>query len=289
MDVIHPGDRERSQARYVEAIRTGESLRLEHRIRGMDGNYRWFLVQARPSFNDAGQAVAWFGAATDIHEQRMALENASRSLAEKEALLKEVHHRVRNNLQIVMGLLNFHARHITDRNALSVLDLAQNRIQSIASIHEILYRSESFAAVQLAPYARRLVSNVIRLYGIEDRLEAGVLGANPSLELERAVPFGLLLNELISNACKHAFPHGERGKLTITLREANEQIVLQVADTGVGLPSGFDYNSASSVGVNLVRSLTRQLKGSVTFTSDEGTTVEVHLPTRLDPAVEELE
>ena len=208
----------------------------------------------------------------------MATEALRRSLAEKEELLREVHHRVKNNLQIITSLLSLQSEQIQDKKTLTLFEEARNRVQSIATIHEVIYRSESFAAVELEAYARRLVSDVVRLYDAEKRIAVEILGEPVSLELQRAVPFGLLLNELVSNVCKHAFPRRAHGELAVGLAKNDSTIVLTVADTGVGLPKGFEYERVESLGIYLVKSLARQLGATITFDSNRGTRVVVQLP-----------
>jgi PAS domain S-box-containing protein len=279
LEVIHPDDSNMLLADYLTAIRHGERLRKQYRIRAASGIYRWFLVQVGSYQHERGFPVSWFGAATDVDQERVASDALKRSLAEKEELLKEVHHRVKNNLQVITSLLNLQARQIEDLGILALFDVARNRVQSIASIHELLYRSGSFAAVQLRDYARRLVSDLLRLYGVQNRVEVEILGEPVSLELQRAVPFGLLLNELVSNVCKHAFPAPQAGRLTVNLSCKENEILLRVTDTGVGFPTGFNYKGATTLGIYLVHRLARQLRAEVSFHSDGGTTVTVRIPT----------
>jgi PAS domain S-box-containing protein len=278
LEVIHPDDRNTLLADYLTAIRHGEFLRKHYRICGTDGTSRWFLVQVGSYQHERGFPLSWFGAATDVDQERMAVDALKRSLAEKEELLKEVHHRVKNNLQVITSLLNLQARQIEDAGVLALFDVARNRVQSIASIHELLYRSGSFAAIQLTDYARRLVSDLVRLYGVQNRVEVAVLGEAVSLELQRAVPFGLLLNELVSNVCKHAFPPPQTGKLTVNLRFNENEILLTVTDNGIGFPPGFNYKGATTLGIYLVHRLARQLRAEVSFHADGGTTVAVRIP-----------
>jgi two-component sensor histidine kinase len=231
--------------------------------------------------------VPSFGIAADIHEERVTMEALRRSVAEKEALLKEVHHRVKNNLQVITSLLNLQARQVQDEKALALFDEARNRVQSIASIHEALYQSDSVAEVELAALARSVVPEVIKLYGAEDRIGVQILGDGASLDLHRALPFGLLLNELVSNVCKHAFPLGQQGELIVSLGQTDHQIVLNVRDTGVGLPKGFSDEMPSTVGIYLVQSLAQQLQANIEFETGEGTSVEVRMPMNAGPEAEE--
>jgi two-component sensor histidine kinase len=214
----------------------------------------------------------------DETERAQAEASIKRSLAEKEELLKEVHHRVKNNLQVITSLLNMQARQIENAEMLSHFEEARNRVFSIAAIHELLYRSVSFSCIDLAAYARQLAPDLVRFYNAQDRIRVSVTGDGVTLELERAVPYGLLLNELISNACKHAFPGTQTGNIIVSFGREDGNIELTVSDDGQGLPQGFDYHRASSLGLTLVQSLARQLRGSSEMQSGGGTTVRVRFP-----------
>jgi PAS domain S-box-containing protein len=218
------------------------------------------------------------------HRARLEQEVASRTselelrIAERDALLNEVHHRVKNNLHVIMSLLEMQARRTDDFAAFRQLEEAGNRVMSIARIHEMLYQSGSLSGVDLTAYASRLVPQLVAFYNVQDRIEVAVKGENAIVDLERAVPCGLLLNELVSNTCKHGFPDGRRGRLTVRLAHENEQIRLTVQDTGIGLPAGFEIAHSDSLGLTIVRLLTDQLGGSVSFRNGSGTCVEVQFP-----------
>jgi signal transduction histidine kinase len=162
-------------------------------------------------------------------------------VAEREALLKEVHHRVKNNLQVIVSLLEMQARQVIhDRRAFALFEETRNRVMSISSMHELLYRSSSFAEIDLAVYARQLVAHLVSFHRVEERVVVSVLGHGISVPLESAVPCGLLLNELISNVCKHAFPGTRTGHVSVTLREDHEKIHVKVTDDGIGLGENLD-------------------------------------------------
>jgi len=201
-----------------------------------------------------------------------------RAVAEREALLKELHHRVKNNLQVIMSLLEMQANASPHPQALSSLIEARNRVDAIASMHELLYRSESLSEVDLSSYARRLAEHVVSFYEKDSRVNVSVVGDGIKLELARAVPLGLLLNELFSNACKHAFPNGTEGRLEIRLNHADGEIQIQVKDTGPGLPPGLNHRASTTLGLQLVHMLAEQVGGAVFFECAGGTTVNVRVP-----------
>lgn len=196
---------------------------------------------------------------------RIVAENALRqSLAEKVALLKEVHHRVKNNLQIVASLLNLQADRTANPEAVAALSDTRNRIRSMALLHEVLYRSENLALINLAAYVRELSDQLVRVFGhvpalvqVERRIAA------ISLPLEQAVPCGLIINELVTNALKYGFPDGKTGRVLVEVDLNDGRVELAVSDSGVGLPPGFDPAASSSLGLQLVRNLAVQLGGSL--------------------------
>jgi PAS domain S-box-containing protein len=269
-----------------EAVATRSVFELEHRVWRANGTMGWIHSRAVPLFNPDGQIVEWFGTASDVTARREAEEALRNSLAEREALLNELHHRVKNNLQVVTSLLEMQADQEDDGRAFELFNEARNRVASIASIHELLYRTGAFSKVELTAYARQLVRRLISFYRVDRRIQVAIEGDSVNLELERAVPYGLLLNELISNVCKHAFPGESAGHLTIRLAQADGTIRVQVIDTGIGLPSAFDYRNSETLGLQLVHTLADQLGGSVQFSSQaKGTSVEINLPREREPRV----
>jgi PAS domain S-box-containing protein len=243
-----------------------------------DGSRFWARWISEPVYDDGGQLRGVAKLMRDETEREEAEQTIRRSLAEKDELLKEVHHRVKNNLQVIISLLNLQARQIKEERVLTLFEETRNRVQSIAAIHELLYRAESFASIQLPAYARQLVPGLVRFYGLERQVQVELLGDGATLELERAVPFGILLNELVSNACKHAFSARSEGAITVSIWPKNGHIELTVADNGTGLPENFDYRHASSLGLKLVHGLVHQLRGKLHFRSEAGTTIWVQFP-----------
>src|SRR5262245_29031535 len=189
------------------------------------------------------------------------------AVAEREALLKELHHRVKNNLQVISSLREMQADTAGHPHALSSLAEARHRIEAIASMHELLYQSDSFSEVDLSRYARELLAHLLSFYQKDSRVRAAVVGDAIRVELARAVPMGLLLNELVSNVCKHAFSDDAEGQLEVSLHGADDGIQLQVKDSGHGLPADFDHRRSGTLGLQLVHMLAKQLGGDVTFES----------------------
>ncbi|MCA9978333.1 MAG: GAF domain-containing protein, partial [Anaerolineales bacterium] len=185
------------------------------------------------------------------------------SLAEKEVLLKEIHHRVKNNLQVISSLINLQSDYVSDKRALEIFQESQNRIRSMALIHEKLYRSDNLAQIDMADYLRDLCIYLFRAHSAQERGVALNLHVDHIyLGINTAVPCGLLLNELISNALKHGFPERRQGFVSVNMRrQSAQQVQLQVQDDGVGFPEDIDFRCTASLGLRLVNTLVGQLDG----------------------------
>jgi two-component sensor histidine kinase len=199
------------------------------------------------------------------------------SLREKEVLLKEIHHRVKNNLQIVSSLLSLQSRHASDEPSLEVLRESQNRVRTMALIHEKLYQSNDFTQVDFADYAQSLMTMLSDSFGQRIRRTHVRLRAVPvHLHIDRAIPAGLILNELVSNCFKHAFPDDREGAIVIDVAaRGDSRAVLRVSDDGVGPPPGVDFAAGQSLGLQLVHILAAQLNASLVFRRESGLTVEL--------------
>jgi two-component sensor histidine kinase len=206
-----------------------------------------------------------------IRQLKQERDRLAESLAEKEVLLKEVHHRVKNNLQVIASLLRLQAGAFEDSALSTALRESQNRVESMALIHEQLYQTGDLREVDLAEHAAVLMNNLLHSYGIEDGRIAGHVDmvALP-LGVDRAIPVGLILNELVSNALKHAFPDGRCGSVWIEGTRRDGWIGLAVRDDGRGISGDSGGRPRKSLGLEIVNILTRQLKGSLVMESKSG-------------------
>lgn len=262
------------------AAATGQPVRnAEFDLVFNDGSVRSLYGFAAPLFNEQDRVRGCIGAFVDITEHKLTENRLRAALSDRETLLKEVHHRVKNNLAITISLLNFQIREARDRRLIETLRDAQNRVRSMAMIHERLYRTKSLAAVDLSEYVDQLTRQLIASYGVADSILPDVQVTPVELLLETAIPFGLILNELVSNACKHAYPQDQSGRLMIRVaRESPENLALVVADEGVGIPDEIDPISTRSLGLRLVRDLTQQLGGTLEIIRSAGTAFHVRFP-----------
>ena len=209
----------------------------------------------------------------DLTNRKQTEEQLKATLREKEALLMEVHHRVKNNLQIISSLLKFQSEYVTDSRVLRMFNESQGRIKSIALVHEKLYRSPDLARIDSGEYIRDLVAQLFRLH--QARSSTAVLEMSIDdvpLDLDMAIPCGLIINELVSNALKHAFPEDGGGKIGVGLHLQDDWLVLTVSDTGVGLSDDLDHQEAQSLGLQLVDTLVEQLDGTTEVDSGKGGT-----------------
>jgi len=216
-------------------------------------------------------------AQSELAERKRAEDQIRASLAEKEVLLKEIHHRVKNNLQVITSLLYLQSKDITDPTVRSLFLDSENRVRSIALVHERLYRSADLAQVNFGEYIRSLSGSLIGSYGDSSNSVRLVVDVEAVyLNIDVAIPCGLIMNELVSNCLKHAFPDGRPGEIRVELRRADDDhVILTVADDGVGFPKGLDARNTSSLGLQLVYTLTEQLGGKLELDGNAGATVRV--------------
>jgi len=237
---------------------------------------------------------AWVGHLCDMgeklkreHQERLqaqeelqkSRENLKDQVREKEMLLQEIHHRVKNNMQIICSLLNLQSRRIKSEYLSASFQDCQNRIRSMAFIHEMLYRSRDLAKIEFAEYVQTLSNYLSRIYHTENNGIAIQVNINGIyLGIEQAIPCGLIVNELVSNALKHAFPDGRKGEIGIRFTTSGGKSMLAVHDNGIGLPQGIDFRESDSLGMELISVLVQQLEGSIELNVGEGTKFSIVFP-----------
>ncbi len=208
----------------------------------------------------------------EISERIRAEEQIKTSLKEKEVLLKEVHHRVKNNMQVIISLLNMQSRYFTDTKAIDIFTASMDRIKSMALIHNKLYQSESLSCINISDYVRDLSRSLVSTYSVNAHIELN-LDIDPlPLDIDTLMPLGILINELLANSLKHAFPEERSGRIDILLKtEDAQQLILTVSDNGIGIPPGLDYMDTKSMGMQLIITLVEQLEGTIELNRDQGT------------------
>jgi PAS domain S-box-containing protein len=245
----------------------------EHLSPGPSGEARWHQWTDRAIFDESGFVVEYQAVGRDTTDRRKAEERIRTSLLEKDVLLKEVHHRVKNNLQVVSSLLSLQSNYIKDQHSLALFQESQNRVRTMALIHEKLYQSKDLADIDFAAYVNNLTAFLYRSYVIDPslvRMEVDVKAA--SVNIDKAIPCGLIINELVSNSLKYAFPGGRGGRVRVSLHEQEDNVLhLTVGDDGVGVPADFDERARSSLGMQLVVSLAAQLGAKWSMDRSGGT------------------
>ena len=214
--------------------------------------------------------------------QRAAEEQARHSLEEKEVLLKEIHHRVKNNMQVIVSLLNLQSEHLKDEKAIVLLQESKTRIRAMALVHEKLYQSSDLGQIHFGEYIQSLAEELQRIYYVPTGcLDVDILDKELAISVDRAVPCGLILNELLTNAFKYGFPNGfESGQIVrVELASTGGMVKLTVSDSGEGFPAGFSYTESDSLGLTLVRTLTeKQLRGTIQIEENGGVILIVQFP-----------
>jgi PAS domain S-box-containing protein len=215
----------------------------------------------------------------DITQRKLAEEQIKVSLKEKEVLLREIHHRVKNNLQIISSLLDLQVKHLKDKQIIEPFKESQNRIKSMALTHEMLYQSKNIAKIDFYDYVKKLVVNLSSSYKINTKDIALKINIDSVfVNVDIAIPCGLILNELVSNALKHAFPPGKVGEVSIDFYYNNDVFILTVSDNGIGLPKNLDIQNTESLGLKLVHTLINQLEGTMEINRNYGTKFIIRFP-----------
>jgi two-component sensor histidine kinase len=216
---------------------------------------------------------------SEVRERREAEERLRALLDEKEILLREIHHRVNNNLQVVSSLFRLQSRHIGKKSPEDILSDSQNRILSMALIHEKLYKSKDLANIECKVYIESLLSQLFQSHGVaENRITLTKDVEQVFLPLDLAMPCGLIINEIVSNCLKHAFPNGNKGSIEFSLARTDQWIELVIKDSGAGLPENVVFGNSETLGLRLIEALVKQLQGEISVRRADGTTFHVRFP-----------
>jgi two-component sensor histidine kinase len=245
----------------------GVATSFEIETRDQDLKNIYLEIFLNPIYEN-DKVVEVSGIAHNITEKKLVQQRIEVSLKEKEVLLREVHHRVKNNMQVISSILNLQSSYVSDENTLNLLKESQNRIKTMAYIHESLYQNKSFSSVNFSDYVSTLVKNIVQSYSYSgDKVQVELNIQYISLSLDCSIPAGLIINELITNAIKHAFPGTRKGLIIFNLRSENNLVILELKDNGVGFAQGVDFENSHSLGLQLVNTLTEQIDVTIIFKS----------------------
>ncbi len=276
-NLVHTEDIGRLHKHYdhIRNHRLEDLYVIEYRMRDIYGKWKWLYIRESVFLcNAEGKVKQTIGAASDITDLKEVENRLQSSLIEKEVLLREVHHRVKNNLGMIDSLLSMQARYVTDPEALKSLSDSQRRIHTMALIHEQLHQSHDVDHVDFREYLQRLVSNLYSSASFDTNQVQLHLDLAPTfLSIDTTISMGLIVNELLTNAFKHAFPDHQIGLLEVILyrSEPDQCLHLIISDDGVGIPKSVDFNSTASLGLRLVRILSQQLRAKLDISDTLGT------------------
>lgn len=278
-DGLAPGEEDSMRSVVTKSLEACLPIRdlINWRV-AADGSRRCLMCNAVPWHDEDGTFRGYRGVSKDVTKWVEADRAVRASLAEKEILLKEVHHRVKNNLQIISSLLYLQAEQVDDPVALESFRVSRNRIASMALVHEEIYRSADLARIRLDNYIRDLLPKIFGQGGQGAPIDVDCRLDPVTVPIEQAVPAGLVVNELLTNAHKHAFRDNAQARLNVTLAVRDGAVVIDVADNGPGLAPDFAVESTGTLGMQLVGNLARQLGGQVTARSDHGAVFSLAFP-----------
>jgi PAS domain S-box-containing protein len=250
----------------------------EDRFDRADGTFQWLRWEVRPWHLGDGAVGGIIIMSEDITERKLAENTLITSLREKEVMLKEIHHRVKNNLQVVSSLLSMQANSMQDPQSRQALFDSRNRVRSMSLVHERLYRSQNLASIDFGVFLQDVTGELHRSYHVPHiRVRCDV---DPiQMEVDTAIPCGLIVNELVSNALKHGFPDGREGTVSVALGRTDERHVsLTVDDDGIGLPSGTELRTMQTMGMTLVQALVAQIDGKISLRPEPGAHFTITFP-----------
>jgi len=277
ISILAPTDLKKEIPMLIDKIRRGEKVQHYETLRlKKDKTAINVSITISPVFDTSGELVNISIIARDVTQEKKAENKIKRALNEKEVLLREIHHRVKNNMQIILSLLNLQTQYVVTDEAVEILQEAQDRVKAMATIHENLYQSPDLTTINFAEYIHSLVKGIFFSHKIKEGQIAPIIKIEDiMLNIETAVPCGLIISELVSNSLKHAFPHGKKGTIKVALTSQDELFKLIISDNGIGFPKNLDFKNTNSLGLELVNNLIRQIDGDIQLNKNQGTEIKI--------------
>lgn len=276
-DFYLPEDKQRIVELFESVMNEHSDYDTEFRIKTGKGNIKWVRAMGRPVLRN-GKLLKIVGILADIDEQKAKREELNRRAEEKEVLLAEIHHRVKNNLAIISGLLELKSMEMDSEELVDVLKQSQLRIQSMAMIHEALYEANDFSSLNFSRFLENLIRTIQNVQGGKNKQIETAIHCDETIKMDvnQAIPCGLIINEAVTNAYKHAFAPQEEGTIEVAIETSSEdEISVTINDNGVGFPDDFIKGKAKSLGARMIRQLTTQLDGDLTLQNRDGAFVEI--------------
>jgi len=254
-------------------MKTGQPLISKtEKIKKADGSFFWVIATKVPIIDKNGEIIGLVGVSRDITDRKLIEDKLQASLKEKEVLLREIHHRVKNNMQIISSLLRLQSNAIEDKKATQLIRECENRIRAMAFIHEQIYKTKDLANIDFSEYVTTLSTKLIRIYSRDPNLiTSSIHCQNVYLNVNTAIPAGLIINELITNSLEHAFDANQKGEIFVEIRSDGGVYTLRIGDDGMGFPEDLDFRNTESLGLNLVVNLVDQLDGTIELNREKGT------------------
>jgi len=273
-EFVHPDDLKKMESYHHLRRIDPDAAPKTYEARGIfKDNKITYMIVTVDMIPGTNKSVASFLDITDLKEAEKQMKD---SLAEKEALLREVHHRVKNNMQIIISLLHLQSYHVRDDYDRKIFRDSQDRVKTMAMVHEKLYASSDLARIDFTDYIRSLASELFASYKVGPNIKLEINGTEVLLDIFTAVPSGLIVNELLTNSIKHAFPNGKEGKILIKLRKTDKTYHITIADDGIGLPDDIDFKNTKTFGLQLVNMLMDQLDGNIKINQKYGTEFKIN-------------
>ena len=279
MHLLPREDYDRTIADWRQCIQTGSFWDYEYRIVDKKGKVFIVLSRGAPHTDSAGKVTSWVGIHLDIPERKRYEERMEASLREKEVIIKEVHHRVKNNMQVISGFLELQSNYIDDPQTVEKLMECQRRVRTMALVHEKLYQSRTLGVINAAEYIKSLIADLMNSYMMSTTVDVTVDVDDVNITLDMAIPCGLIINELVTNSLKYAYAGRTSGKLSLVMHHQEDHTFsLTVQDDGVGLPPDYEARAAASLGTQLVGVLVHQLGGEMKVDSSQGARFTIVFP-----------
>jgi len=278
MDFVHPEDLPRVQREFQQLCEDGMPRVIEHRYRLADGTYRWFASNGRAASSGDGKPRQIIFNTRDVTDRRQSEQRIRELVNDKEMLLKEVQHRVKNTLHTMGSLLSLQAATLQDEQAISAMKDMRARFNSMEVLYDQLYRTESHRNGSVREYLVRLVESIVALFPHGSGVEISTDISDVALNANHLSTVGMIVNELVTNAMKYAFVDRDEGRLSVAVKTVDETIEIAVQDDGPGLPNNFDPTSGQSFGMTMIRALTDQLDGTLRIENGPGTAAIVGFP-----------
>lgn len=279
--LIHPEDKPGVMEVLDKHLQNSEPYTYDYRFLTKSGEWTWMATYGQVvKRSAAGTPERMSGTHKDISARKLVEQKLSESLAEKSVMLQEIHHRVKNNLQVICSLLNLQTQTNPGSKIAEIMQESQNRMKSMALVHENLYLSQNLSKISLETYIKGLTNNLIRSYRSKiSRIKITLAIASIYLDIDTAIPCGLIINELVSNALKYAFPDQGSGEIKVKVtQDLQQSITLTIADNGMGLPHEVNLEQTQTLGLRMVKTLTRQISGTLTISQEAGISFNIHFP-----------